>query len=64
MAKEKHVMMYAAVSYSLRPKLNTNPEGFQLGETWKEAAFCQGSNRSTSSLVNHAFPLQDWLLST
>lgn len=64
MAKNQYVMMCRAVSYSLHSKLNQNPEGFQYGETWKEAAFRQGSNHSASSLVNHSFPLQDQLLST
>lgn len=54
MVKEKSVMMCAAVSCSLHPKLNPDPEGFQYGETWKEAMFFQGSKCSTSSLVNQA----------
>lgn len=61
MAEEQHVMMCSAVSYSLHPKLNQNPEGFQYGETWKEAAFCQATNHSAPSLVNCALPLQDQL---
>lgn len=59
MAKEQHVTLYAAVSSSFHPNLNQNPEGFQHGETWKESAFCQGSNHSASSLVNQALPLQE-----